>query len=125
MHEGPLTPNHTSWKGSRYNIKIKWEYGELSSEPLHITVADSPVECAIYAKEKNLLKTQGWKHLKPIAKRQKNLFHTTNQAKICSFTSAPKFKYGIEVTQDYAHGVRLEHKNNKTKWQDVTELEIK
>jgi len=54
-----------------------------------------------------------------------NLFHTTNQAKICSFTSAPKFKYGIEVTQDYAHGVRLEHKNNKTKWQDVTELEIK
>jgi len=45
------------------------ENGEFSSEPLHIIAAD----CLLSAKsmQKNLLNTQGWKHFKPIAKRQK------------------------------------------------------
>ena len=42
---------------------IEWENGELSSEPLHIKAADSLAECSIYAKENNLLNTQGWMHL--------------------------------------------------------------
>ena len=51
-HEGPLTPNHPNWKGSRYNVMIEWENGELSSsKPLNIIAADGPVECTIYVKE--------------------------------------------------------------------------
>jgi len=60
-------------------------------------------------------------HLKPIAKRQKNLFCRTNQAKIHSFTSAAKF----EVPKYYAHGVRLDNKNKNTKWHDTMEIEMK
>jgi len=123
-HEGPLTINHPNWKGSSYIILIAWEHGELSSEPLNKIASDSPVECAIYSKHNNLLDTQGWKHFKPITKRQKNLFHATNQARICSFTSAPKFKYGFEVLHDCANGERLDNKNNNTNWQDIMELEL-
>jgi len=100
----------------------KWE---LSSETLHNIGTDSLGECAIYEKENNLLDTQGWKRFKPIAKKQKNLFQTTNQAKIRLFTSAPKFKYGFEVPKDYAHGIGLDNKNNNSKWQDIMELEMK
>ena len=59
-------------------------------------------------KDNYLLDNQGWKHFKPIAKRQKKLFHATNQAKICSFTSSLEFMYGFKVPKDYAYGIRLE-----------------
>jgi len=61
---------------------IEWENGEISSESLYIIASDSPVECAIYAKDNSLLDTEGWKCFKPIAKRQKNLFHANIQAEI-------------------------------------------
>jgi len=51
-HEGPLAQNHPNYKGSTYNGMIEWENGEITSEPLSIIVADDPVTCALYAKEK-------------------------------------------------------------------------
>ena len=60
-HEGPLTPNHPSWNGSSYNVMMKWENGEKTSEPLDAIAADDPVTCAIYARDHNLLDTPGWR----------------------------------------------------------------
>ena len=59
VHEGPLKPSDPSYKGSKYNIIIKWENGEITSEPLTIIAADDPVTCAIYAKENGLLDLDG------------------------------------------------------------------
>ena len=60
-HEGPLKPSDPTYKGSKYNIMIKWENGEVTSEPLAIIATDDPVTCAIYAKENGLLGLDGWK----------------------------------------------------------------
>jgi hypothetical protein len=60
-HEGPLNKNHSSWKGDKYNVKVKWENGEVSYEPLHTIAADDPVMCAIYAKDHGLLDANRWK----------------------------------------------------------------
>jgi hypothetical protein len=57
-----LNKNHSSWKGDKYNVKVAWENGEVSYEPLHMIAADDPVMCAIYAKDHGLLDTDGWKH---------------------------------------------------------------
>ena len=47
-HEGPLNKNHSSWKGdNKYNVKVEWENGEVSCEPLHTIAADDAVTCAI------------------------------------------------------------------------------
>ena len=43
---------------------IEWETEEISREPLTIIAADDPVTCTVYAKNKNLLETKGWKYLK-------------------------------------------------------------
>ncbi len=67
-HEGPLKPNHPSYKGSSYNVLVKWENGEITSEPLSIIAADDPLTCAIYARDNNLLDLEGWKQFKGIAK---------------------------------------------------------
>jgi hypothetical protein len=52
-----LNKNHSSWKGDKYNVKVEWENGEVSYEPLHTVTADDPVMCVIYAKDHELLDT--------------------------------------------------------------------
>jgi hypothetical protein len=47
-----------------------------------------------------------------------------NQAKLCSFSTAPKYKYGFEVPWDYKHAKRLDEKHGNTRWQDATDLEL-
>jgi hypothetical protein len=43
-----LNKNHSSWKGDKYNVKVEWENGEVSYEPLDMIAADNPDTCAIY-----------------------------------------------------------------------------
>jgi len=52
------------YKGSKFNIMIEWENGEVRSEPLSIIAADDPVTCALYARDNNLLELDGWKRFK-------------------------------------------------------------
>jgi hypothetical protein len=123
-HEGPLVPNHRNYKGSLYNVMVEWENGEITSEPLSIIAADDPVTCAIYARDNDLLELDGWKRFKRLAKRQKKLFRMANQAKLRSYNSAPKYKYGFEVPRDYKHAIWLDKRNGNTKWFDATKLEM-
>ena len=59
-HEGPLSPTSPSYQGSKYNVMIEWENGEITSKLLTIIATDDPIACAIYAKENNLLNQPGW-----------------------------------------------------------------
>ena len=53
-HKGPLKAIDPNWKGSKWNVQIEWETGEITFEPLSVIEADDPITCAAYAKEKNL-----------------------------------------------------------------------
>jgi hypothetical protein len=77
-HEGPLNKNHSLRKGDKYNVKVEWENGEVSYEPLHTIAADDPVACAIYAKDHGLLDTEGWKRFRSLAKRAKKMLRMVN-----------------------------------------------
>ena len=123
-HEGPLTPNHPNYKGSKFNVMVEWETGEITSEPLSIIAKDDPVTCAIYARDNNLLDIEGWKRFKGLAKREKKLLRLVKQAKLRSYRTAPRFKHGFEIPKGYDHAVRLDQRNNNTKWQDAVKLEM-
>jgi hypothetical protein len=123
-HEGPLKDNHPNYKGSKYNVMVEWETGEITSEPLSIIAADDPVTCAIYARENGLLDKEGWKRFKRLARREKKMLRMVNQAKLRSYRSAPKYVYGYEVPKDYDHAIELDKRNGNTKWQDCTDLEM-
>jgi hypothetical protein len=123
-HEGPITRRHPNWKGSEYNVMVEWEDGSITTEPLGILAADDPVSCAIYAKKHDLLALPGWKRFKGIAKRQKKFLRMANQAKLRSFRTAPRFKYGFEIPRTFDHAKRLDDKHGTTKWQTATELEF-
>jgi hypothetical protein len=47
-----------------------------------------------------------------------------NQAKLKSFNTASKYKYGYEIPRTYEQAKRLDQKNGNTKWGDATVLEL-
>lgn len=124
-HEGPLNPSHPSYNGSTYNVMVEWEDGSVATEPLTVIAADDPVSCAIYAEQNKLLDVAGWKRFKKLVRRKKVLTRQANQAKLQSFCTTPKYKYGVEVPRDYKHAMELDKKNGNTKWADATALEFR
>ena len=81
-HQGPLLASDPDWKGSKYNVQVEWETGEITFEPLSIIAADDPVTCAAYAKENDLLALEGWHRFKNLAKKDKVLARSIKQCKI-------------------------------------------
>ena len=55
---------------------------------------------------------------------QKKLLCEANLAKLCSFSTVPKFKYGYEIPHNYKHAMELDKHNGNTKRADATKLEM-
>ena len=72
-HQGPLLASDPDWKGSKYNVQVEWETGEITFEPLSIIATDDPVTCAAYEKENDLLALEGWRRFRSLAKKDKSL----------------------------------------------------
>lgn len=124
-HQGPLKPDDPNYKGSSYNVKVEWENGETTWEPLNTFKKDAPVECAIYAREHQLLHLDGWKSFKKIAKQNDKVFsRIVKQAKLQNYRNSKKYKFGYEVALDEEDAARLDRLNGNTLWGDSIELEI-
>ena len=50
-HQGPLESTDPNHKGSKYNVMVEWESGEVTYEPLTLISKDDPITCAVYAKK--------------------------------------------------------------------------
>ena len=59
-HQSPLKTTDPDWKGSKHNVQVEWETGEVTFEPLSVIAAKDPVTCAAYAKQHDLLALEGW-----------------------------------------------------------------
>ncbi len=63
-HKGPLAPGSEGYNGSRYNVKVRWDDGSETWEPLNQMIAQDPVTVAAYARNKGLGELDGWKKLR-------------------------------------------------------------
>ena len=110
-HQGPLLASDPDWKGSKYNVQVEWETGEITFEPLSIIAADDPVTCAAYAKENDLLTLEGWRRFRSLAKKDKVLARAIKQSKIrqiCLGISSPEVAwkpYNLTLKTTIANGM--------------------
>ena len=123
-HQGPLSPQDENYKGSKYNVMVEWETGEITYEPLSVIAADDPDTCAEYAKKHDLLHLDGWKRLKHIAKNQKQLTRAINQSKIRQVRRSAVYQFGFLIPKDYKQALQLDEQNGNSKWYDATKLEM-
>ena len=123
-HQGPLSPSHKDYKGSKYNVLVEWETGEKSYEPLDVIAADDPVTCAVYAKKNNLLETPGWKQFKRIARRHKKMVRMINQSQLRQSRHSIIYRFGFRVPRNHAEAIEIDNLNGNTRWQDAEKLEL-
>ena len=71
-HQGPLKSTDKDYNGSSFNVRVEWDNGEMTYEPLSIIAADDPVSCAVYTKENGLLETPGWRQFKTLARKDRS-----------------------------------------------------
>ena len=123
-HQGPLESTDPNHKGSKYNVMVEWESGEVTYEPLTLISKDDPIACAVYAKKHDLLDTTGWKHLKRYAKNSKRLIRAVKQSRIRQVRASARYQHDFQVPKDYNDAIRLDKENSNTHWQDAMDLEL-
>jgi hypothetical protein len=104
---------------------VEWENGETTMEPLSVIAADDPVTCAIYAKEHDLLDTEGWKCFRNTARREKHFLWLVKQAKLHSYHNAPKYKFGYQIPRDYEEAMKFDELNRNDKWDQSVKAEMR
>ena len=124
VHQGPLESTDPDHKGSKYNVMVEWESGEVTYEPLTLISKDDPITCAVYAKKHDLLNTTGWKHLKRYAKTSKRLIRAVKQSRIRQVRASARYQHSFQVPKDYNDAIRLDKENSNTHWQDAMDLEL-
>jgi hypothetical protein len=111
-HQGLLLLHDKDYNGSRFNMLVKWENGEITTEPLLVIAADNPVTCAVYAREHDLLDVEGWKRFRNLAKHEKHFLHLIKQAKMKSYRHQDESTEGIQVL----HRCRHLQSRQTTRW---------
>ena len=82
----------------------------ITTESVDDLANDCGIDLTLYAKRNGLLENDGWKRFKPIANRQKQLDRLVKQAKLRSYRTAARFKFGFEVPRNYEHTLELDKK---------------
>ncbi len=136
-HVGPLQYDSPDYKGSKYNVLIKWTDGSTTYEPLNMVAKDDPVTCAIYAKEHDLLDNPSWKRFKSVAKQHysinKNVIdnivninnnYSRSAYKAKSYSKFPVHKFGFQVPRSVKETYEIDRRNGNTKWTDAIATEI-
>ena len=123
-HDGPLNQSSSKYNGSKWNVRVQWENGEITWEPLGIIAKSDPVTCAIYAKENGLLDTPGWIQFKRLARRKKKLIRMANQAKLKSFRHSPIYKFGVQIPRSHAEAMELDKRDGVNLWAEAEAREL-
>jgi len=117
-HEGPFSSNDERYKGSKWNVKVIWDNGDDTYDPLGIIAETDPVTCALYSKENGLLHLPGWKRFSGIVKNQTRLTKISKQNNLHEFNHSPTYKYGIKVPSNHNNAMELDRLNGNNKWRD-------
>ena len=85
-----------------------------------------PVPVAIYARDNNLLDTEGWRlpGMKKMAKTQQRIVRQTNQSKLHSFRTKHIYMYGFLIPRDHHQAMDIDLQNGYTKWKDSEDIEL-
>ena len=123
-HQGPLESTDPNHKGSKYNVMVEWEPGEVTYEPLTLISKKDPINCAVYAKKRDLLDTTGWNHPKRHAKISKRPIRAVKQSRIHQVRASARYQHGFQVPKDFNDAISLDKENSNTHWQDEMDLEL-
>jgi hypothetical protein len=118
-HQGPMARKHKDYKGSSFNVLVKWEDGSETYEPLDIIMKDDPIRVAQYAQHRGSLDTPGWNKLKRFVKNKKMFTRMVKQVKLRSQRDVPIYQFGIRVPYNVKEALAFEETNGNHLWKEA------
>ena len=77
-NQGPLESTDPAHKGSKYNVMVDWESGEVTYEPLTLISKDDPITCAFMPRNMIFLTQQDGNTLKDMPRLPKDSSDLSN-----------------------------------------------
>ncbi len=115
--------DHHKIKG-KYEVLVKWETGEETWEPASPMIRHDPVTMAIYALEHDLLDKPQWKRLRRYVTKGKKRFIRNIEVSVNTAKKTAKFKFGVQVPNNFKEAVEIDNGNGNKDWQDVNQVEM-
>ena len=109
-HQGPLLASDSDWKGSKYNVQVEWETGEITFEPL--------------SKENDVLALEGWCRFRSLAKKDKLLARAIKQSKTRQVRRSQTYMFGYLIPRNYMEAMQFDSENKTSNWYDAIKLEM-
>ena len=119
-----INGSHHNYKWYCYNMKVEWETGETTNKTLSIIASDDSSTCDIYADKNSTLELDEWKLFWSVARHQKKLLCLIKQAKLSSYRTSPRYKYGYQYFLNYGEAMELDRRHGITRWSDATNTYI-
>ena len=99
-------------------VKVRWDTGDITWEPLDNLKKDDPLTLAQYAKDKDLTLESGWKWTKRFVKNPKKFLRYMRILKGQKRTG-PKFKHGIQIPRNLREARELDRINGNNLWKKL------
>ena len=100
--------DHRRVKGEQYEVKVLWDTGDVTWEPMKVLKEDDKITLASYARERGLLDEPGWKWARRFTKNPKKFIRMAKIFASQTRNHGTKYKYGIKVPKDYKEAVRFD-----------------
>ncbi len=115
---------HHRFKDGKWEVRVLWEDGSETWEPLSVIFADDPITVSRYAWNEDLLDTPGWKRCRPYAKSVKQMNRLFIQSKLRSQRTATRIKFGVRVPRTYQQAMELDRQNGNKLWATAIQTEM-
>ena len=106
-------------------VKVKWDTGEPTWEPMNTIRRDDPVTLATYVKDHQLQDQPEWKWARRYIKSPKRFLRYTTQMAKMKRKLGPKFKFGVRVPRNLKEAFILDQENKDTLWKDAILKELR
>ena len=118
MHQQQPKGGQGDQKG--WFLKILWQSGEITWEPLSSIKEDLPYEAVQCAADHDLLREKTFAKWSPYVLRKVNRWiRATRRRK-----KNNHYKFGVEIPRNVAHALELDRKNGNNLWRDTISAEI-
>ena len=111
-------------RNRKWEVKIAWDDGDITWEPLHDMRLFDMITLAKYAHDNDLTSTPGWTWAKNKTKNPKKFLRMAKIFKSQVNPPGPRYKFGVRIPRNREEALHLDKINGNTFWQEAIDKEI-
>ncbi len=111
----------------KWEVKVEWDgHGFAPTwEPLSTMRKADPITLAMYARDQNLVNTNGWKWARNIKVDGTKMIRTAKRiSKVKKKFGQIKYKFGVQVPRDAEEALKLDEQNGDKLWREAIDTEL-